>query len=56
MAPAAPPDLKVALVTIACLVVAWGPVFAAIAYGVIGGLRSAKADREAYKPYQSREG
>jgi len=46
MAPAAPPDVKVSLVTVACVVAVWGPVFAAIAYGVVGGLRAAKSDRE----------
>jgi len=39
------PDLKLSLVTIACLLAAWGPVFAAIAYGVTSGLRAARQDR-----------
>jgi hypothetical protein len=43
------PDFKLALVTAACLLAAWGPVFAAIAYGVAGGLRAARIDRETRK-------
>ena len=37
------PDLKLALLTIGCLLAVWGPTFAAIAIGVTRGLRSAGA-------------
>jgi hypothetical protein len=44
------PDLKLSLVTLACLLAAWGPVFAAIAWGVASGLRAARNDRTVQKP------
>ena len=42
-------DLKLSLVTAICLIVAWGPVIAAIAAGIATGLASAKADSEKRK-------
>jgi hypothetical protein len=45
MTDAAHLDPKLALVTIACLLAAWGLVFAAIAVGIASGLRAARNDR-----------
>jgi hypothetical protein len=53
MIDAAHPDLKLSLVTLACLVAAWGPVFAAIAFGVSTGLRAARKDRSSRKSKSS---
>jgi hypothetical protein len=46
------PNPNLALVTLLCLVGAWGPVFAAIAYGVVSGLRAARTGGEIRGPKQ----
>jgi hypothetical protein len=40
------PDLNLSLVTLVCLLGAWGPIFAAIAYGIAAGFGDARHDRE----------
>ena len=39
-----PSDLKLLLVTVVCVIAAWGPIFAAIAIGIASGLGSQKTE------------
>jgi len=39
------PDLTLSLVTVICLLAAWGPAFAAIAIGVASGFRAGHDNR-----------